>query len=234
MWLPILDYSYMLFLINQIVLEPGKEGVQEYGLISHNTVNLPASNHTLKWRCCAKSRLTLLIPSSEYMCNSVWALKCSENNCTRRFWIMPCFLVLNMNVLFLFQMSKLIIQSYENKPLIFFLLLFAFPAAIETQSTSSEEQTLAAGCESVKRSVGRFGGKSTQALYLVWTENGTGRAFCSPVTFFHTSSTWHCKSPSRTLVHPTPAVEERATAGQGDSSCLLWWDEHHTQTHTHT
>lgn len=53
--------------------------------------------------------------------------------------------------------------------------------------------------------------------------------------FFHTSSPWHCTSTSRTLVHPAPAVEERATAGQGYCSRLLWRDEHltHTQLYTH-
>lgn len=55
---------------------------------------------------------------------------------------------------------------------------------------------------------------------------------CVLFTGFHTSSPWHCTSTSRTLVHPAPAVEEGATAGQEDCSCLLWWDEHHTHTHT--
>lgn len=47
---------------------------------------------------------------------------------------------------------------------------------------------------------------------------------------FHTSSLWHHTSTWRTLVHPTPAVEERAATGQGDCFCLLWWDDHHTNT----
>lgn len=70
--------------------------------------------------------------------------------------------------------------------------------------------------------------------FLEGNHNNLNTVCVVNASLFHTSSPWHCTSTSRTLVHPTPAVEERATAGQGDCSSLLWRDEHHTHTHIHT
>lgn len=55
--------------------------------------------------------------------------------CGEHFWIVSCLLILHVNVLLVSDVS----MSHLKISLFIFLLLFVFPAAIETQSTSSEE-----------------------------------------------------------------------------------------------